>query len=323
MPEFKGTPTMEIVHPGILTTVQDRGRFGYQSLGIAESGAMDTFALVAANRLVGNSDDSAGLEITLSGPKIRFLAETWASLTGADLSARLNNRPLRPGAIFRAGVNDLLAFGPRVYGMRAYLALEGGIDVPFVLGSRSTYLYAGFGGHEGRMLQKGDILSAVGPARSKGPAEKDLPHDFKMQKSSPFLIRVIIGPHEDRFTDEGLKAFLTCTYLLTSESNRMGYRLKGPRITHRNGPIVVSESTPLGAIQVPGQGNPVILLRERGTTGGYAKIGCVITRDLDILAQIFPGEEIHFTQVDVETAHALDRDRWKALDDWRSSQKND
>jgi antagonist of KipI len=129
---------------------------------------------------------------------------------------------------------------------------------------------------------------------------------------------VIIGPHEERFTSDGLNVFLTCPYLLTSESNRMGYRLKGPQITHRNGPIVVSEGTPLGAIQVPGQGNPVILLRERGTTGGYAKIGCVITPDLDVLAQIFPGEEIRFQQVDVETAHRLDSHRWEALDHWRT-----
>jgi biotin-dependent carboxylase-like uncharacterized protein len=312
-------PTIEILTHGILTTVQDRGRPGYQSLGIAESGAMDTFSFVAANRLVGNPDNSACLEITLFGPKIRFLSPTWGSLTGANLSARLNHRTLNPGTTFRAEVDDLLTFGPRRYGMRAYLAVEGGIDVPVILGSRSTYVYAGFGGHEGRPLQKGDILSAFAIECSDGPVIEGLPSDFQIRPSQPFSLRVIIGPHEDRFTSDGLRIFLSSSYIVTSESNRMGYRLKGPRITHRESPIVVSEATPLGAVQVPGQGNPVILLRERGTTGGYTKIACVITVDLNLLAQIFPGEEIYFRSVDLEEAHRLDKDHWEALESWRKA----
>lgn len=312
-------PTIEILTPGILTTVQDRGRFGYQSMGIAESGAMDTFSFVAANRLVGNPDHSACLEITLVGPKIRFLNPTWGSLTGAHLSAQLNQCPLNPGISFKVETGDLLTFGPRLYGMRAYLAVVGGFDVPVVLGSRSTYVYAGFGGYEGRPLRKGDILASFTQKENLESTFMELPAEFKIEKRDSSNIHVIIGPHEDRFTPEGLQTFLNSRYVVTSDSNRMGYRLRGPKITHRDTSIVVSEATPLGAIQVPGQGTPVILLRERGTTGGYTKIACVIRKDLDVLAQIFPGEGIFFQPVDLSEAHRLDQNRWEALNSWRKA----
>jgi antagonist of KipI len=308
---------IEILTPGILTTVQDRGRPGYQSLGIAESGAMDTFSSVAANRLLRNPDNSACLETTLVGPKIRFLVSTWGSLTGAHLSARLNQYPLNPGITFKAEAGDLLSFGPRVYGMRAYLAVAGGFDVPVILGSRSTYVYAGFGGHEGRALRKGDVLFTSTKEGDDESAFAELPAEFQIEKGDSFRVHVITGPHEDRFMEEGLQTFFNSRYVVTSDSNRMGYRLKGPKIAHRDSPIVVSEATPLGAVQVPGQGTPVILLRERGTTGGYTKIACVIRRDLDILAQVFPGEGISFRSVDLSEAHRLDRERWEALESWR------
>jgi antagonist of KipI len=312
-------PAIEILTPGILTTVQDRGRPGFQSLGIAESGAMDTFSFVAANRLAGNPDNSACLEITLAGPKIRFLGPTWGSLTGAHLSAHLNQYPLNPGRTFKAETGDLLSFGPRVYGMRAYLAVAGGFDVPVVLGSRSTYVYAGFGGHEGRPLRKGDILSSFILENDNEPTFAELPAEFQIEKCDSFPIHVIVGPHEDRFTQECLQTFFDSRYVVMSDSNRMGYRLKGPQITHRDTPIVVSEATPLGAVQVPGQGTPVILLRERGTTGGYTKIACVIRKDLDILGQILPGKGIFFHPVDLSAAHRLDRERWEALESWRKA----
>ena len=317
MSEGDGRPAIEIITPGVLTTVQDRGRPGYQSMGIAESGAMDIFSLISANRLVENPDNSACLEVTLVGPKIRFLRPIWGSLAGAHLSAHLNQYPLNPGRTFKAETGDLLSFGPRVYGMRAYMAVAGGFDVPMVLGSRSTYLYAEFGGYEGRPLRKGDILSAFILENGNEPTFVELPAEFQMGKCDSFHIHVIIGPHEDRFTQEGLQTFLNSRYVVMSDSNRMGYRLKGPKITHRDTPIVVSEATPLGAVQVPGQGTPVILLRERGTTGGYTKIACVIRRDIDKLAQIFPGEGIFFHSVDLSEGHRMDRERWEAFESWR------
>jgi antagonist of KipI len=319
MSEDGGRPTIEILTPGVLTTVQDWGRPGYQNLGIAESGAMDTFSFVAANRLVGNPDNSACLEITLVGPKIRFLRPTWGSLTGAHLSAHLNQYPLTPGRTFKAEKGDLISFGPRVYGIRAYLAVAGGFDVPVVLGSRSTYVYAGFGGYEGRPLRKGDTLSAFTQRGDNESTFAELPVEFQIEKYDSSLIHVIVGPHEDRFTEEGLQTFFHSRYVVMSDSNRMGYRLKGPKITHRETPIVVSEATPVGAVQVPGQGTPVILLRERGTTGGYTKIACVISRDIDILAQIFPGEGIFFHPVDLSEAHRLDQKRWEAFNSWRKA----
>jgi|Deesub1362B_J571_1020462.scaffolds.fasta_scaffold04502_4 antagonist of KipI len=308
------SPVFEVLSPGILTTVQDLGREGYLTLGIAESGAMDAFSLVAANRLLGNPDHAAGLEITVAGPKLRCLRRTLVSLTGAHLSARLNQRPLSPGTVFEVREDDLITFGGRVYGMRAYLGVSGGIDVPLVLGSRSTYVYAGFGGFKGRPLRKGDVLSAFCVRHPVEPRIEILPDEFQVPREVPERIRVILGPQEDRFTAEGLDTFLNSSYVVTPQSNRMGYRLDGPRIIHRDSPIIVSEATPLGAVQVPGQGTPVILLRERGTTGGYTKIACVITRDLDLLAQIFPGEKVRFHPVEIQEAHRLERERWERLD---------
>lgn len=315
-------PVIEVVQPGALTSLQDLGRRGYQAYGIAESGAMDALALTAANRLVNNPDNACALEITLVGPKLRILEPAWLALTGADLSASLDGRPLRPGRNFRARSGQVLGFGRRVFGLRAYLSVAGGFEAPMVLGSRSTYIYAGFGGLDGRPLKKGDLLRA-GPIRGPEVEPQELPPDLFPGPESPQSIRVILGPHEDRFTPEGLDNFLSQEYRVTDQSNRMGYRLAGPPITHLDSPIVVSEATPLGAIQVPGQGVPVILLRERGTTGGYTKIGTVITPDLDLIAQIADGGVVTFQAVEVAEAHRLDRERRRALDDRLPENRDD
>jgi antagonist of KipI len=312
-----GTPILEVLKPGILTSVQDCGRFGYQSLGIAESGAMDTWSLVAANRLLHNPSNAAGLEITLAGPKLRFLDSTWFSLTGADLSATLDEIALRPGACYQAREGQVLSFGLRRQGVRSYLGLPGGISVPPVLGSCSTYIYAGFGGFEGRALQKGDIIRQGEKSREPSPPH-NLPSELSLAPDGPRTMRVIMGPHEDRFRDEGIQTFLSSVYRVTPASNRMGYRLEGPTIEHSQGPIVVSEATPLGAVQVPGQGQPVILLCERGTTGGYTKIACVISCDVDALAQVPDGGEINFEAVELSQAHDLESRRWQALDAWKN-----
>lgn len=307
---------LEIIEPGLLTTIQDQGISGYKTLGIAEGGAMDRVSFVIANRLVGNPDKAAVLEITLVGPGIRFLGATWCALGGADLSAQLNGSPVPPNRAFHAGSGDILSFGPSDFGVRAYLAVQGGIDVPLTLGSRCTYLYAGFGGFEGRSLRKGDVLHAAAPRQEEPPALAEPPLEVLVPKNLPSTLRVILGPHEDYFAPEAIQTFFSEPYEVTPESNRMGYRLKGPQLTHRETPIVVSTATPLGGIQVPGKGIPVILLRERGTTGGYTQIGCVITRDLDILAQSFAGDTFRFTHVDVADAQAIERRRWEKLDAW-------
>lgn len=314
--EPDSTPLIEVRHPGAQSSLQDLGRAGYQSLGIAEAGAMDIYSLVQANRLLHNPDSAAVLEITLVGPKLRFARAANFALTGADLSARLDGCPLSPGAAYGAQAGQVLSFGTRRRGMRAYMAVPGGFEAPLILGSRSTYIYAGFGGLEGRTLTKGDVLSCLWePDLDVEPAV--LPEHLQLTPDAPRVLRVIMGPQADRFTKEGIETFLGKSFEVTSQSNRMGYRLSGPRIEHTGGPIVVSESTPLGAVQVPGQGRPVLLLRERGTTGGYTKIACIITRDIDLAGQAPAGTRIRFKAVDVQEAHRAERERWLALDSWR------
>lgn len=311
-------PCLTVLYPGALTTVQDLGRVGFQRLGIAESGSMDTLSSVLANRLLNNPDNAAVLEITLIGPRVQFMAPTWCSLTGADLSPRLDGSPLETGTGFPANAGQVLSFGQCRKGMRAYLAVRGGFDVPVVLGSRSTYVYAGFGGYQGRALAKGDILRAMNPEGNGSVIADRLPESFQVPEEGPREIRVVMGPHDDRFTSEGIETFVRETYEVTPDSNRMGYRVDGPPITHLGSPVVVSEATPMGAVQVPGQGKPVILLRERGTTGGYTKIACVIRCDIDILAQMPAGSHVRFVPVTVAEAHELDRARWQAANSWKA-----
>ncbi|MCB2190092.1 MAG: biotin-dependent carboxyltransferase family protein [Deltaproteobacteria bacterium] len=311
----ESSPFIRVLQPGAQSSVQDLGRPGYQSLGIAEAGGMDCYSLVQANRLLGNPDNAAALEMTLVGPRLRFERAGGFALAGADLSAQLDGEQLAPGRAYHAAAGQILKFGPRRNGMRAYLALVGGIDTPLVLGSRSTYIYAGFGGPAGRALQKDDLLRCVSDPENFRPTQ-DLPPDLLLPPDGARVLRVIIGPQEERFTSEGIATFLKSTFKVTTESNRMGYRLDGPRIEHSNGPIVVSEATPLGAVQVPGQGRPVLLLRERGTTGGYTKIACIISADIDKVGQAPPGCEISFQAVELDQAHQAERERRLALDAW-------
>ena len=311
-------PCLTVLFPGALTTVQDLGRVGYQRLGIAESGSMDTLSAVLANRLLNNPDTAAVLEIALIGPKLRFLAPTWLSLTGADISPRLDGSSLETGASFRADEGQVLSFGHCRKGLRTYLSVKGGFDVPVILGSRSTYLYAGFGGYQGRALAKGDILGALNQDGPQACTLERLPAEFNLPEDGPREIRVVMGPHEDRFTIEGIHRFQSGPYEVTPDSNRLGYRLDGPRIAHVDSPIVVSEATPMGAVQIPGEGKPVILLRERGTTGGYTKIACVIRCDVDVLAQMPAGGRLRFVPVSVDEAHELERRRWQAVNQWKA-----
>ncbi|MCB2228697.1 MAG: biotin-dependent carboxyltransferase family protein [Desulfarculaceae bacterium] len=311
----EGVAFIRVLQPGAQSSVQDLGRPGYQSLGIAEAGGMDCYSLVQANRLLGNPDNAAALEMTLVGPRLRFQRDGSFALAGADLSARLGGEPLAPGRAYRAAAGQVLKFGPRRNGMRAYLAVPGGMDTPLVLGSRSTYIYAGFGGPAGRSLQKDDLLQCLSDPESVR-ATSDVPADLLLPLDGPRVLRVVIGPQEERFTSQGIATFLSSTFKVTTESNRMGYRLDGPRIEHSDGPIVVSEATPLGAVQVPGQGRPVLLLRERGTTGGYTKIACIISADIDKVGQAPPGFEISFQAVELDQAHQAERQRWLALDAW-------
>jgi biotin-dependent carboxylase-like uncharacterized protein len=302
----------EVLDPGMLTTVQDRGRYGYQRYGVPVSGAMDLFALRAANRLVGNPDGAAALEMTLLGPRLRVLAPVAIALAGADLGAMLDDRPLPTWESVVVPAGATISFqGPRD-GIRGYLAVAGGLGVPLVLGSRSTYLRSHLGGKEGRALKAGDVLEADPPA---GPSpHRSMPSAQRPVYGHEHRLRAVPGPQDDRFTPDGLLTFFCSTYEVTPQSDRMGFRLSGPVIEHKAGPDIVSDGSPLGAVQVAGDGVPIVLMADRGTAGGYTKIATVISPDVPRLSQAAPGDRVQFQAVTVEEAHEILREQERALD---------
>ena len=307
-------PTLEIVTQGLFTTVQDLGRPGYQEFGVPASGAMDRFALKVANVLVGNVVGAAALEMTVIGPNITFLQDTWAALTGGNLAPHLDDVPLKSWRAFRVRAGSRLSFHGMQDGMRAYLAVAGGIDVPEVMGSRSTYIPSGFGGFEGRALEKHDILAAFTPDGEYRARYMYAEHDVPTY-GDIHPLRVVLGPQLEAFTTQGIETLLNSNYEIALDSDRMGYRLDGPALQHVAGAGIVSDGNPLGAIQVPGDGLPRILLADRGTTGGYARIATVISVDVDRLAQAVPGDTVTFSKVTVEEAQRLVQEQVLVLDE--------
>lgn len=295
-------PTLHITQPGLLTTIQDRGRHGYQRYGVPVSGAMDEFALRMANILAGNDQNAAALEITLQGPTIEFLSTTWIALTGADLSPTLDDQPIPRWQSVQAQAGSALAFGQPRDGTRAYLAVHGGIDAPIVMGSRSTYLKGQFGGLQGRALRKDDQLSTL-PTSQTPFTPKRLPKNYTAPLyGGSHRLRVILGPQQDAFDRSAISTFLDSRYKISTQSDRMGYTLEGPKIEHRRSPDIISDGNPPGAVQIPGDGAPRILLADRGTTGGYTKIASVITPDLSKLAQALPSHTVAFQQISIQEA---------------------
>ena len=313
--------TIEVVEAGLLTTVQDRGRHGFQRFGVPVSGALDEFALRVANLLVGNSEDAAALEITALGPKLRFPSGALASVTGADLSPEVNDEPLPQWRSVRISPGGELSFRGVRDGVRSYLAVAGGIDVPVVMGSRSTYLKGAIGGLEGRTLARGDVLGSLGMKPGEGRGERGLPEGI----AAPIYgheneIRVVLGPQDTAFTQDGIETFLGSQYTVSVHSDRMGCRLEGSTIEHLSGADIVSDGTALGSVQVPGDGQPIILLADRGTTGGYAKIATVIAADISRLAQAMPGDVLAFKAIAMEDARAAFRQQEEMLEALRDGE---
>ncbi|HEY7140670.1 MAG TPA: biotin-dependent carboxyltransferase family protein [Methylomirabilota bacterium] len=292
-----------VVDPGLLTTVQDLGRLGYQRVGIPPSGPMDRAAFLVANRLVGNEDGAAALECTIKGPRLEVRQAVVVAVTGAPMGFTINGQGAPAWTGVRARPGDLLGFQMASAGCRAYLAVAGGIDVPLALGSRATYLRGRLGGLGGRALQKGDAL-ALGPSLGAAREGRTVPPALRPAYPAERECRVILGPQDDRFTPEGIRAFLEGPYDVTPQADRMGYRLKGPEIAHACGHDIVSDGIPLGGIQVPGEGQPIVLLVDRQTTGGYTKIATVIGVDIGAIGQTRPGHRIRFRRVTLEEAHA-------------------
>lgn len=301
--------TIRVLKPGMFTTVQDLGRCEYQQFGVPVAGAMDEFALRAGNLLVGNAENDAALEITLLGPKLELLTDAVLAVTGADLDAMVDGRPLPIWESVAVRKGSLIAFGRPRSGARAYLAVAGGIDVPVVMGSRSTYVLGKLGGFQGRPLQAGDELP-VGNASRPTPGRRLPGH---LIPPSEVTARVILGPQDDHFTPESIELFLSSAYRVSSVSDRMGYRLEGPKLKHQAGPDIISDAIPPGAVQVPGHGTPIVMLADRQTTGGYTKIATVISADLRVLAQLRPGDSVSFKAVPAAEAVAALKEQEAAL----------
>jgi len=299
--------TVEVLDGGLLTTVQDLGRFGHRRHGVAWGGAVDVPALRAANRLVGNGPDAAGLECTVAGPALRFLAPARLAVTGADLGAVLHREDLGPWPVPRgtavvARAGNRLVFTGRRAGCRAYVAFQGGLDVPLVLGSRATDLGTGFGGHEGRALRAGDHL-ALGASRAE-PA-RIAPPPAPAARST---LRVVLGPQEDHFTPASVARFLSEEYAVTAASDRVGCRLEGAPLAHLRGGEIPSDGLVPGSVQVPPDGRPIVALADGPTTGGYPKVATVIGADLPLLAQALGGEgRVRFEALSVEEARQAAR----------------
>ena len=299
--------SIEIISQGLLTTVQDLGRFGYQRYGIPVCGAMDSVSLRIANILVGNREHLAGLEMTAVGPTIRFAGDTTIAVVGADMEPALDGKRIWEWESVRAPSGSTLSFGAPRDGLRAYLAVAGGIDVPRVMNSRATDIKGRFGGFEGRALESGDVLAIGDSPHPIGALPNRLPPEISRQPTygQNFNIRVVLGPQDDAFTEAGVATLLNSEYTVSNDADRTGYRLEGPTIEHISGADIVSDGTALGSIQVPGNGTPIILLADRGTTGGYTKIGTVVNADIGLLAQAMPGAKIRFEDVSAEEAHAI------------------
>lgn len=305
---------LDIVTPGLMTSVQDLGRRGHQALGMPVAGATDPLALRLVNRLVGNAENTGALEIGFLGPTFTVKAEAVRIAFGGAAKLTLtpagggDARALKPwrSALLKRG--DKLAIGAVEEGGIAYLAVEGGFAIPAFMGSQSTYMRSGLGGFEGRALKAGDQLPLNRVAQDGDEREAADSIDYG---SGP--IRVVLGPQEDRFTAKGIETFLSSTYTLTKEADRMGIRLDGDSVEHTKGADIASEGVVSGSIQVPGNGKPIILMADRQTTGGYTKIATVISTDLPRVGRMKPGDTLHFVAVEVAEAEAARRDQEKML----------
>jgi biotin-dependent carboxylase-like uncharacterized protein len=283
--------SIRVLRPGLLTTVQDMGRWSSQAMGVAVAGPMDPFSHRLANHLVGNAPDAATLEITLIGPVLEIHADTTLAVTGADFDLTCAGRPAPLGATFRAERGDELRFGRRRGGARAYLAVAGGgILTDPVLGSRATHVVSRMGGLDGRGLLAGDRL----PIAASASCPQNRVRGLTLPTSGRARLRVLPGPQDAWFGPDGWHTLTSVSFRISPRSNRMGYRLEGPPLARLRADEPISEPVNIGAIQVPAAGEPILLMADRQTAGGYPKIGHVVAADLCVAGQLAPGEFIEF-----------------------------
>ena len=293
---------LTVLRPGLLTTVQDLGRWGSQALGVPVAGPMDTFAHRLANALVGNAADAATLEVTLLGPELRAERALLVAVAGAEFALTVDGRPVPHQTAVALAPGAVLRFGARQGGSRAYLAVAGGIDTPSVLGSRSTHLVSGMGGLDGRALVSGDALP-VGASASAVAPRGARPFTRPSTVARPTL-RVMLGPQDAWFSRQSVEALLHEVFRVSTKSNRMGFRLEGPALAAVRQEEPLSEPVPFGAIQVPAGGAPILLMADRQTAGGYPKIATVISADLPVAGQLGPGDVLTFVACTRAEAHA-------------------
>jgi antagonist of KipI len=309
------TIQIQVVKPGWFSTVQDLGRYGYQQYGVPVAGAMDLFSTTVANRLVGNPDDAAVLELTLKGPELEFNGDTHIAITGADLSPTIGGTSTPLWKCTKVYRGSRVCFGTARSGARSYLAIAGGIDVPLVLGSRSTHCSSETGGFKGRPLRQGDVLHIGQLTQSaEGLMGKRLPDRLVPHYGKTATLRIIPGPQQHLFSAAAFATLTGSSYIVTPESNRMGYRLAGPRIVRKAPGHFISDCTTMGALQIPADGQPILLMADRQTTGGYPKIGTVITADLPLAAQLAPGNTVTLALTTIAKAQAALRKQRASLD---------
>lgn len=306
-----------VLKPGLLTTVQDLGRPGYQQYGIVVGGALDAFATRVANLIVGNDENAAVLEMAQTGPELRFEQETLVSWGGADFDAQAGGRPFPRDRAVRVAAGETVSFGLARSGLRAWLAVAGGIDVPLVMGSRTTYRRAGIGGHEGRPLIAGDRLKTGAPTDFAQAIIKMLVSAGRWTTSwtvraetlgrpAPAgTVRAVRGPEWSWFAPEAQKAFFSAEWQSTQQADRMGVQLKGPKLAMAKPQEMISSAVNAGVVQVPAAGQPIVLLPSRQSIGGYPRLAAVATADLGVIAQLRPGDTVRFSEIALSTAHDL------------------
>lgn len=320
---------IEVLKPGLATSVQDAGRPGYYHLGIPLSGALDQESLLLANLLVGNDEGAAAIECTLLGPELRFDADALVAVTGADAKIKLNGGEVPKNESFAVKAGDRLSFSFMTLGARMCIAIAGGIDVPVVLGSRSTYGLGAFGGFNGRKLLAGDTLAIGTPSANARPG-RTVPAELPKSLSKEVSLRVLPGIYFHRLEAESVGSFFADTWTVGSEADRIGYRYKHGRplkFLDREPPFgagadpsnIVDAGYPYGSIQVPGGREPIVLHRDAVSGGGYAMIGTVISADMDLIAQMQPNHKARFVEVDMAQSLHARADRHQRLNRLRAS----
>ena len=299
---------IRFIQSGFLTTIQDLGRYGFQKFGMPVSGAMDTYSLQTANWLVGNPRTAACFEITFQGPEIEFQYETVFGLSGAPLEAFLNGKKIEPETSYHVFKGDILKTGNINHGLRTYLAIAGEILVPEIMGSKSTYLRGHLGGFKGRKIENGDEIEIL---PGKLYTERQLPYNFRHFYPTSQTLRIIPGPEVRHFEFSGITSFLTSEFEVSPQNDRMGYRLSGPPIEHKSSADIISSGLTNGSIQIPGHGQPIIMLADHQTVGGYTQIANVVSVDIPMIGQLKTGDKIHFSEIDLfEAQHLIEKQEY-------------